>query len=117
MSWSAPRLNGRRLLPREPTLTEPASGRNANRSGVAAGAHRGHPEQVGRDASASKDDGGSHRPPTFMQRQALKGLVKLARKRPDEPLSPADWESYWRFASQRGIWKSAAASSSAMLSA
>jgi adenylate cyclase len=37
-----------------------------------------------------------------VQRQALKGLVKQARKRPDEPLSPADWESYWRYASQPG---------------
>lgn len=39
---------------------------------------------------------------TFVQRHALKGLVKHARKHPDEPLSPADWESYWRFSSQRG---------------
>lgn len=37
-----------------------------------------------------------------MQRRALKGLAKQAHKHPDEPLSPADWESYWRFASQRG---------------
>ena len=38
---------------------------------------------------------------TLVQRLALKRLVKQARKRPDEPLSPADWESYWKFASQR----------------
>jgi adenylate cyclase len=37
-----------------------------------------------------------------VQRYALKGLAKQARKRPDEPLSPADWEAYWRFAAQRG---------------
>jgi adenylate cyclase len=37
---------------------------------------------------------------TFLQRRALKDLVKLARKRPDEPLTSADWEAYWRFGSQ-----------------
>jgi adenylate cyclase len=58
--------------------------------------------QVDREARASDDHGGAPRRPTFLQRQALKGLVKQARKRPGEPLSPADWESYWRFASQRG---------------
>jgi adenylate cyclase len=57
---------------------------------------------VDRDASPSDEHGGSLRRLTFVQRQALKGLVKQARKRPDEPLSPADWESSWRFASQRG---------------
>jgi adenylate cyclase len=56
-----------------------------------------------RDESQSDDHSGSPRRLTFVQRQALKGLVRQARKRPDEPLSPADWESYWRFASQRGI--------------
>jgi len=56
-----------------------------------------------RDESPSDDHSGSPRRLTFVQRQALKGLVRQARKRPDEPLSPADWESYWRFASQRGI--------------
>ena len=35
-----------------------------------------------------------------MQRKALKGLRKQARKHADEPLTPADWESYWRFAAQ-----------------
>jgi adenylate cyclase len=39
---------------------------------------------------------------TFMQRQALKGLVKQAHKHPDEPLSPADWDAYWRLGAQRG---------------
>ena len=37
---------------------------------------------------------------TFLQRQALKGLVKEARKHPGDPLTPADWEAYWRFAAQ-----------------
>lgn len=37
---------------------------------------------------------------TFLQRKALKGLRKQARKHADEPLTPADWESYWRFAAQ-----------------
>jgi len=40
--------------------------------------------------------------PTFLQRRALKGLVKAARKQPGEPLSPEDWESYWRFGAQTG---------------
>jgi adenylate cyclase len=49
----------------------------------------------------SSDDGrGSAQRLSFVQRQALKGLLKEARKHPDEPLTPADWESYWRFASQ-----------------
>ncbi len=38
--------------------------------------------------------------PSLVQRHALKGLLKEARKHPDEPLTPADWESYWRFVSQ-----------------
>jgi adenylate cyclase len=38
--------------------------------------------------------------PGFAQRRALKGLAKQARKRPGEPLTPADWESYWRFGAQ-----------------
>ena len=59
-------------------------------------------ERMERDESPSDDHSGPPRRPTFVQRQALKGLIKQARKRPDEPLSPADWESYWRFASQRG---------------
>jgi adenylate cyclase len=37
---------------------------------------------------------------TFLQRRALKDLVKFARKGKGEPLTPADWESYWRFGSQ-----------------
>jgi adenylate cyclase len=57
---------------------------------------------VRRKPSPGDDHGRSRQRLTFVQRQALKGLVKQARKRPDEPLSPADWESYWRFASQRG---------------
>ena len=36
----------------------------------------------------------------FLQRQALKGLAKEARKRPGEPMTPADWEAYWRYAAQ-----------------
>ncbi len=37
---------------------------------------------------------------SFVQRQALRGLAKQAHKPRGEPLSPADWESYWRFTSQ-----------------
>jgi adenylate cyclase len=37
---------------------------------------------------------------TFMQRRALKDLVKFARKPAGEPLTSADWEAYWRFGSQ-----------------
>jgi len=55
--------------------------------------------EVEHDGSpAAADDGASPRL-TLMQRQALRGLAKQARKRPGEPLSPADWESYWRFGS------------------
>jgi adenylate cyclase len=50
---------------------------------------------------AGHGDGDRGRP-TFLQRQALKGLVKQARKQRHEPLSPEDWESYWRFAAQPG---------------
>ena len=52
------------------------------------------------DGIASDDGTGSARRPAFMQRQALKGLFKQARKHPDEPLTPADWESYWRYTAQ-----------------
>jgi adenylate cyclase len=38
--------------------------------------------------------------PSFVQRQALKGLVKQARKHPGEPLTPADWAAYWRYSAQ-----------------
>jgi adenylate cyclase len=38
--------------------------------------------------------------PTFLQKRALKSLVKLARKQPGESLSAADWETYFRFGSQ-----------------
>jgi adenylate cyclase len=37
---------------------------------------------------------------TFLQRRALKDLVKFARKPAGEPLTPADWEAYWKFSSQ-----------------
>ena len=70
--------------------------------GLVAGARVEHSERVGRDVNPGDEHSGSPRSLTFMQRYALKGLVKQARKRPDEPLSPADWESYWRFASQPG---------------
>lgn len=55
------------------------------------------------DDARAGDDGRhpAHRS-TFVQRQALKGLVKQAHKHPDEPLTPEDWESYWRFSSQPG---------------
>ena len=36
----------------------------------------------------------------LMRRQALKRLVKQARKNPGEPLGPEDWEHYWQFGSQ-----------------
>ena len=49
----------------------------------------------------SSDDhhSGAQRP-GFVQRRALKGLIKQARKKAGEPLTPADWESYWRFGAQ-----------------
>ena len=56
---------------------------------------------MGGDGTPS--DGADERAPrrlTFVQRQAIRGLAKQARKRPGEPLSPADWESYWKYASQ-----------------
>lgn len=43
---------------------------------------------------------GSTERPTFIDRVAMRGLRKLARKHPDEPLSPADWEAYWSYGSQ-----------------
>jgi adenylate cyclase len=49
---------------------------------------------------SSDDRSGSHGRRTFLQRQALKGLRKQARKHADEPLTPADWESYWRYGAQ-----------------
>jgi adenylate cyclase len=60
----------------------------------------GHSWRVAADASGSTDDRDAAPRLTFVQRQALKGLVKEARKRPGEPLSPDDWDSYWRFAAQ-----------------
>jgi adenylate cyclase len=38
---------------------------------------------------------------TFFQRHLLRSLVRYARKNPDEPLTPDDWERYWQFAMQR----------------
>lgn len=47
------------------------------------------------------DDGGApRRPLTFLQRRQLASLVKEAHKHPGEPLSPDDWEAYFRFAAQ-----------------
>lgn len=40
--------------------------------------------------------------PSFLRRQAIKSLAKQARKRPGEPLTPEDWEAYWRFGAQPG---------------
>ncbi len=37
---------------------------------------------------------------TYFQRRALRGLVKVARKNPGEPLSPEDWGAYWEFGTQ-----------------
>ena len=36
----------------------------------------------------------------YMQRRSLKRVVKLARKDPDQALSPEDWEAYFRFGAQ-----------------
>ena len=52
------------------------------------------------DDIASGGPIGSAGRPSFLQRHALRGLVKEARKRPDEPLTPEDWASYWRFSAQ-----------------
>lgn len=52
------------------------------------------------DDEMSGDPGRSARRPTFLQRRALKGLLRQARKHADEPLTPADWESYWRYSAQ-----------------
>jgi adenylate cyclase len=47
------------------------------------------------------DDGGAtSRTLTFLQRRQLAGLVKEAHKHPGEPLSPEDWEAYFRFGAQ-----------------
>jgi adenylate cyclase len=35
-----------------------------------------------------------------MQRRGLKRIIRLARKKPDEALSPSDWEAYYRFGAQ-----------------
>ncbi len=60
--------------------------------------------QVTPDATSGEDDRGAPAPRlTLLQRRALKGLVKEARKRPGEPLSPEDWESYWRFSAQPSV--------------
>jgi len=61
---------------------------------------KGQSGQVEDDEISSDDRIGSARRPSFLQRQALRGLLKQARKHPDEPLTPVDWESYWRYASQ-----------------
>jgi adenylate cyclase len=37
---------------------------------------------------------------TFMQRRALRGMVKQAHKHPGEPLTEDDWEAYFRFLAQ-----------------
>lgn len=52
------------------------------------------------DGEKASDSGGGQPRPTFLQRQALKRLVKKARKQPGEPLDSADWETYIRFGSQ-----------------
>jgi adenylate cyclase len=38
--------------------------------------------------------------PTRWQRMAMRNLRRAAHKRPDEPLTPEDWETYLRFGSQ-----------------
>ena len=53
---------------------------------------------------SGNDRSGSAPRLTFLQRQALKGLVKQARKHAGEPLlDRADWEAYWRFTAQPSI--------------
>ena len=52
-------------------------------------------DQKGRSGGEAAD-----RPPTFLQRQAVKDLAKYARKHPGEDLTPDDWELYWRFGTQ-----------------
>lgn len=55
------------------------------------------------DAGLGDDRSGSAPRLTLLQRQALRSLIKQARKHPGEPLSPADWESYWRFSAQPSV--------------
>jgi adenylate cyclase len=55
---------------------------------------------MGRDGTREPADGDPSRRLTFLQRRALKDLIRFARKPQGEPLTPADWEAYWRFASQ-----------------
>jgi adenylate cyclase len=52
------------------------------------------------DQRSTWDPGYADQRPTLMQRKALKGLTKLARKQPGEPLTPEDWELYWQFGTQ-----------------
>lgn len=46
------------------------------------------------------DAGATPRSLTFLQRRQLASLVKEAHKHPGEPLSPDDWEAYFRFGAQ-----------------
>jgi adenylate cyclase len=55
---------------------------------------------VANDERSGSDEGSPGRRPPFVQRQALKGMVKQARKNPGEPLTPEDWESYFRYTAQ-----------------
>jgi adenylate cyclase len=52
------------------------------------------------DQGGSGGIGGFAQRPTLLQRKALRGLTKLARKHPGEPLTPDDWEFYWQFGTQ-----------------
>ena len=60
------------------------------------------PVRIGQPVGVADVDDPGAAPPalTFMQRRSLKQVVKLARKKPGEALSPADWESYFRFGAQ-----------------
>lgn len=60
----------------------------------------GQSVRVGDDEVRSAGDGSTPERLTFLQRRALKDLVKFARKPAGEPLSSADWEAYLRFGSQ-----------------
>jgi adenylate cyclase len=55
---------------------------------------------TGRDDGSGDASPDAVRRPTRLQRHALKGLTKYARKHPGESLTPDDWEFYWRFGTQ-----------------
>jgi adenylate cyclase len=50
--------------------------------------------------TSSDDPGAPERRRPFLERRALRGVLKQARKHPGEPLTPEDWEAYFRFGAQ-----------------